>query len=156
MILQDLDTTDQSTLPTLSSHGSETSEDSVICGPFACSSCFCRWFFAVFTILVLFITGLGIGLAIRDEPSTNALAANIGGDNNDTAVGGGDLFTDPPGMGSPPDLGGGDEATPEPTEEMDGTDDDFALQIDDNIFADFDEELDQELLDTSNSPYLVG
>jgi hypothetical protein len=126
----------------------ESQERAVIWGPFVCSPCTCRFLFIAFTLFALFITGLGVGVAVRDGPSEqNSFSANIGFEDSTAEAG----------LGGPMDSSGSSQGgssleppTLAPTEfEFDFDYGEIDLGEEENYSG-------GQQPGTNNSPYLVG
>jgi hypothetical protein len=125
----------------------ESEERGFMSGLCICSPCKSRFLFIAFTLFALFVTGLGIGLAVRDGPTErNSFAASTGaGETGGPMNSTGSSATPAP---APQSLDGS-STTPEPTY--------FEFDLD----YDFEELEDQsnvgfQQTETNNSPYLVG
>lgn len=122
-------------------------DDEVGCLCFVCSPCLARTSLVICTILILFITGLGVGLAVYDQDSRTSLAAGANGDaqGNTTSPTPAPTTKKTPGPTSIPIPGSSPGPTPvpisgsspAPTMVLDWNFDD-GLIPDDNVFIDDD------------------
>lgn len=138
----------------LKSEESSTEERAFLFWPCVCSPCKSRILFVAFALFALFITGLGVGLALRDKPSNHSsVSASIGASGPQ----------DSSGSSSVPDPAsqtpGGSSETPESTLEPTS----FDFEWDDYVI-DWEEEEQNwdttgdtvETESSNNSPFLVG